>query len=246
MLTVIDELCRQNNIKYILYAGTLLGAVRHSGFIPWDDDLDIAMLREDYEKFLAIRSDMIPDQYLIESYHTNINYPFSFAKFRKNDTVYVEKTFENLDIHHGIYVDIFPLDGIWKPFYKIQTMLLMKIQALRNYKLYESNEIIRSPFVKILTNVTSLRFLRWTNEVVLKIFSKKNNENVNQLCHGPRLWPIFKREQFLEQTKLKFEDKYFSVPKDYDLMLRQCYGDYMQLPPENKRIPKHDVIKCKL
>ena len=108
----IKRICDKNNIDYILDSGTLLGAVRHKGFIPWDDDMDIAMTREEYNRFIDVAKIELGEEYFLQTWDTDNNYPMPFAKVRLNDTRYIENVFENANMHQGIYVDIFPYD-VW-------------------------------------------------------------------------------------------------------------------------------------
>ena len=111
VLNEIKRVCDRNGIKYYITAGTLLGAVRHGGFIPWDDDVDIVMKREDYERFGRIcRAELRPG-FFYQSEQTERDYPFGFAKVRKDNTSVREKILDGLEIHKGCYVDIFPLDA---------------------------------------------------------------------------------------------------------------------------------------
>src|SRR5699024_7471673 len=112
ILIEFDRICKKNNIKYQLFAGTLLGAIRHKGFIPWDDDIDVCMLREDYEKFLNICNKDMKNEYFLQTYNSDTNYIMQFAKLRKNNTIFLERVTANCDIHHGVYIDIFPLDDV--------------------------------------------------------------------------------------------------------------------------------------
>ena len=108
----IKRVCDKYGIEYILDSGTLLGAVRHRGFIPWDDDMDIAMTRENYDKFVSVAQTEFKDKYFLQTWETDKNCPFPFAKVRLNGTSYVENVCEHADIHKGIYVDVFPYD-VW-------------------------------------------------------------------------------------------------------------------------------------
>lgn len=108
----VDRVCEKHNILYWLDSGSMLGAVRHNGFIPWDDDLDIKMYRDDYEKFLAVAPQELKKQYFLQTHQTDSEYPLFFAKVRKNNTFIDEKRYRRLNIHKGIYVDIFPVDKL--------------------------------------------------------------------------------------------------------------------------------------
>lgn len=110
ILDEIDRICRKNNINYCLVGGTLLGAVRHGGFIPWDDDLDVAMPRNDYEKFIDVCKNELSDDFYLHSIETDKTYWLPFIKIRKKYTIFEEKNIAGLGCKTGIYVDIFPLD----------------------------------------------------------------------------------------------------------------------------------------
>lgn len=112
MLKVLDEICKRNDIHYQLFAGTALGAVRHRGFIPWDDDLDVVMLREDYEKFLKIAPQQIGNAYFLQKEFSE-HWPMQFSKLRKNDTAFIERYIaKDEQTHMGVYLDIFPCDNL--------------------------------------------------------------------------------------------------------------------------------------
>lgn len=108
----IDKVCTENHIKYWLYAGTLIGAVRHNGFIPWDDDLDVAMLREDYERFLKVAPKCLGNRYFIQTWESDPGFALPLAKVRKNDTIYLESGSQYSNCHHGLFVDIFVYDNL--------------------------------------------------------------------------------------------------------------------------------------
>ena len=112
ILLEFDRICRKHGLKYLLFAGTLLGAVRHKGFIPWDDDIDVCMLRGDYERFLTVCKDELSAELFLQTTDTDREYPLQFAKLRKNNTRFVEKSMSDLKIHHGVFIDIFPLDNV--------------------------------------------------------------------------------------------------------------------------------------
>ena len=109
MLLDVVAICEKNKINYYLSSGTLLGAVRHKGFIPWDDDVDIEMPIQDYRKFLSIAQDSLGDDYFVQTFMTDPNYQFSYTHIRKNNTTYVKAHSINDNIHHGVWIDVFPL-----------------------------------------------------------------------------------------------------------------------------------------
>ncbi len=110
ILIEFDRICRKHNIKYSLSYGTLIGAIRHQGFIPWDDDIDVGMLREDYEVFLEKGQKLLQSDLFLQTCYTDPKYPQVYAKIRKNNTSFVETTVKNIQMHHGIYIDVFPFD----------------------------------------------------------------------------------------------------------------------------------------
>ena len=111
MLKCFVEICNKLNLKYYLVCGTALGAVKYKGFIPWDDDVDVALPREDYEIFCKEAQRLLPKEYFLQTYKTDKAYPSIFAKIRNSNTTYIEKTIAKLPINHGVYIDVFPLDG---------------------------------------------------------------------------------------------------------------------------------------
>ena len=127
-------ICEKHDLKYFLIGGTLLGAVRHKGFIPWDDDIDIGMPRPDYEKFLLVAQKELPEHIFLQTHNTDIEYPNCFAKLRNSDTTFIETSCKKLKINHGIYIDIFPLDGCCiSPYWKYR--LFSFKQRLYNSKI---------------------------------------------------------------------------------------------------------------
>ena len=105
------SVCEKLQLRYYVLGGTLLGAVRHQGFIPWDDDIDVGMLREEYDIFLQKAGELLPDYLFLQCVHTEDNYYRNSAKIRHNETAYIETCVKDMDIHHGVFIDIFPLDN---------------------------------------------------------------------------------------------------------------------------------------
>ena len=246
LLDEVDRICKEHNIKYFLSGGTLLGAIRHKGFIPWDDDIDLWMTRKNYKKFRRVIKKNLSRKYFYEDYKTNIRVPLSILKIEKKGTKYVENIFKDLKIGNSIYIDIFPLDNVVKPFFRLQTGILIKMQSIRNYRLLKENKKNASLFKKIVYGLFPLRLCRFITEITMKFFSPFRTKYVNQLCHRGRHWPIFAKEDVEDLVDGIFCGKKYPIPRNSDKILRQCYGDYMKLPPEDHMQPSHNIIDCSL
>lgn len=242
MLDEIVRICDKNNLTYFLVGGTLLGAVRHQGFIPWDDDLDITMLREDYEKFIEIAKKELNPMYMIDNKDTNDKYYLNFTKIRKVNTIFEQDFQADYDGPKGIWVDIFPVDEV-----KNKNSILGRIQKKINEMIfsilhYKNGFILRKKYVKIKKLLGKAVFLK--NSTLLniqdKILKLQNNKKSKCYAHLASVYSydreIFDKEDYVPAKKLLFEGKYYKVPNQYEKMLSQVYGDYMKLPPEDQRV----------
>lgn len=257
----IKRVCEENNINYFLDSGSLLGAVRHNGFIPWDDDLDIGMLRNDYEKFLNVATKTLKEDYFLQTWDTDKNYPLAFAKIRKKGTIYVEQVAEMSKAENGIYVDIFPYDVF--PNKKIQ-----KIRQGVFIEIYRRIMLIKLKYYPWTAKTTFLNkvktFIAYLPIFIISIFVNKekikqkyvhvmtmyNNRKTGFLYEQPSASRygkyIFPDTIFASFINLKFEDAEFSCPVNNKKWLQIVYGDYMKLPPIEKRENRHRIIKIKL
>lgn len=140
ILLETDRICRKYEILYQLSGGTLLGAVRHKGFIPWDDDVDICMLREDYNRFLSICEKELGEKYFLQTYETDSEFFHSFARIRKNNTLALQRQYKGMDMHHGIFIDVFPLDNIIEGRFlgNLQYYMLCYVRKMKNIKLWKN------------------------------------------------------------------------------------------------------------
>lgn len=249
IMKYIDKICRENDIKYFLAGGTLLGAVRHKGFIPWDDDIDINMLRPDYEKFLKIMDNIKHDQYKCLHYGENFpNYAYRFAKVVDLNTKLQESTL----ISHqdmGVFVDIFPIDGMnikkWKrPISKtvfltqcLVTASYKKMPKIKNKFKYFAKSILR-----LYTKMFGWKYWLKRHEKYIKKYQDLDKFEHRYAFSGCyRYKDIMPKELFDEVIELKFEDTKFLAPKNYDYYLSSLYGDYMTPPPPEKQVTHHDL-----
>lgn len=240
-LEIFDEfvsICKKHNLEYFLIGGTLLGAVRHKGFIPWDDDIDVAMPQKDYLEFLKISSNEINNQFFVDSIETNNNYFLWFAKVKKKNTIFSEKSIEHLNnIDKAIFIDIFPYINI-SDFnnisFKIRVLLFKIISNIIMSKKHIYNSFKR----KILNFIT---FLIPTSffvklETKLLFMDKNNNSNYIGSLYSTYGTEVFNRKDFFPLKKIKFENRSVYGLNNNDQYLKTMYGDYMKLPPVEKRV----------
>lgn len=242
ILQTLDNICRKNNIKYYLAYGTALGAVRHKGFIPWDDDIDVVMLRDDYDKFCELAPREIPDDLFFQTVYSNIEYPFPFAKLRKRNTAYVEEGQQQLKIQQGIFIDIFPLDYI--PIKKSK-QVIQRIYAEWLWVLMARSRG-KTGLKKIFVNLLNLGCTTdkaYLDKIVklekhIKCADKESARKVALMTYGGRA--KYAKQYFdisgFDTVYMDFEGQQFPVMSGYDDFLKISYGDYMCIPPKEKRV----------
>ena len=247
MLVEFDRVCRRHNIDYVLFGGSLLGAVRHKGFIPWDDDADIGMLREDYDRFKQYRNEMNPQICYFQDNDTDPEYRWGYGKLRRTGTKYVRVGQEHLKCKTGIFVDVFPLDDI-PQFLPAQILQDWRCFCLRKILWSEVAKKNMSGFWRIWFSLLSKIPISLVFKGFRKYIRKSSNTSKNRVrCLSfPATGTLYKKNPlserfgmpkswFTDRTEYTFEGKKLYGSKDYDTVLRYIYGDYMQLPPENKR-----------
>ena len=217
ILIEFDKIAKRHNLTYWLDHGTLLGAVRHKGFIPWDDDLDISMPREDYEKFKKLKNDL-PEWIFFQTKDNEPSIPVHYIKLRDKNSLYIDKWEEGkkIDYHQGIFIDIFPINCIDKKYLPIYKYLM-------NFAKIFSNRYVRIDFFA---------------KILIKILNSFHNPNANWCVSGGEYMHFIvnvPKEVIFPLKELEFEGYKFPVPNKYDEYLKSIFGDYMKLPPIDKR-----------
>ena len=252
IMEYIHEVCQKIGVKYFLAYGSLIGAVRHKGFIPWDDDMDICMLREDYEKLQDYLISNPDERYEVMSYKNNLNYVYPFMKVQDNQTYLLEEDVR-IDSNMGIYVDIFPVDGYEDDsVFKDKMTRLIKKRQLSCYTFKGItntksllNSLIRYISVIIFYFTNTNKYIRGIDDLAQ---SRKvdDYELVDYLIYKDMNKPVWKREWLKQTITGVFEGKEFMIPKNYHEILTSDYGDYTQLPPVELRFSHHDFQLWKI
>ena len=242
ILKAIKKICEENEIKYYLAYGTLLGAVRHGGFIPWDDDIDIVMKREDYERFVKVAPQSLPNYYRLRK-PGDETYPFSFAKVDDIRTTKIELNSQKSKYISGCWVDIFPLDGRpntekqCKKFeFKCRVKLFLANIKTRTCKGEKDISKIKK-FLYMIGRPNNIPRTMLRLEKFMKKFSV--DESIEWVSAGDITDRKTKMpKMFLnEQANYTFEGELFTSFKNVEGYLKYFYGDYMKLPPECERVP---------
>lgn len=258
-LEEIDRICEKNHINYFLMFGTLLGAARHNGFIPWDDDLDIAMLRKDYDNFLQCAKAELKTDFFLHTYDTDANYFVPFARIRRNDTTFIPKVYRNAKFkNNGIWVDIFPLDFAIAQDSFYEKIRFISIQGfLRPMASFKMMGLCgKTKFKSKVGYVLSKFFdIKTILKLIDMISRMKNNDREAgyYVCFGSpyrRIKNYYPIDCFNAIENLYFEGKKYPVPVGYEEVLSTLYGDYNLLPPEHERVghlpEKYDFSKIKI
>lgn len=245
ILKYVDEFCVKNQLRYSIAYGTVLGAVRHGGFIPWDDDLDICMPREDYEKFISLWKNN--DKYILQNHNTNPDFSQSFTKIRKKNTAFVQKTDIGLDYHKGVFVDVFPFDKVPDSAIKrkIQSINVMFYNLYtRGYLPPKSGTLVRIVSQIILKLTPRKKYLNKSNNYLSKICKYNDNTKLKyaDMSTIDAMNKYYDNDIFDNMKKIKFENLYVTVMNKYEDFLKIRYGDYMKLPPESEQTWYHNPV----
>lgn len=235
------DFCERNNIRYFLCGGTLLGAVRHHGYIPWDDDIDISMPRPDYDRFISLFNK--PENYYqVIDLSNNPNYGFPFAKV--HDTRTFVNELQYAEDQFGVYIDIFPIDGVGED---KQIFRILRLRKLLHTK--KANYYKRTLSKKIINTFGKILLLPFSAHDIVKMMDKEarkypfgSTPRAGAIINPYGTREIVDLSVFDKAIPMRFEDRDYMVPAAYDTWLGSIYGDYMQLPPEDKRHSPHVSI----
>jgi lipopolysaccharide cholinephosphotransferase len=255
ILSTFADFCDKNNLRYYLSYGTLIGAVRHQGFIPWDDDIDVEMPRSDYNKIMEILSqqnNLITENIELKT-PFSANYQYPFAKVIDNTTFVQEITMKK-KYKTSVWIDIFPLDNIPDSPQEAK-QFINKAKKISKYYFYT---IERKYSGKDLIGKIKFNTIRLLLTPVYKIinqkqrinrfaqkYSSQNTQRFTELIANNYAEFSIRDNSFLAQTKLQFENRMYTTFADYDTFLKNYYGDYMKLPPEEQRVLAHSLTAYK-
>lgn len=246
--TEVDRICREQGLKCSLYGGSVIGAVRHSGFIPWDHDIDMCMPRKDYDKFVKYMKTHPNEKIFFSNYCSEKRYPNNWGKVRLNGTIFLEQELASLtELHSGVFIDLHPIDNILPKFLNIQVKLAMFWSCVGKVKsnIYNGSSAKKSIY-KLFSWLpySAINFMR---DASMKLFKHIPTKFVYKVAHPNNgIYPI-PRNTFEDLVEHKFEDKTFFIPENYDEFLRKRYGDYMQIPPESEVYECcQSIIECSL
>ena len=244
ILMAVDKTCRENQLRYYIWAGTMIGAVRHKGFIPWDDDIDIAMPRPDYERFIAHSKEWLPQPYEFVCAENDPRYPLPFGKVQDASTTLIERT--HLHYLGGIYIDVFPIDGV--PAGTLSRKWHFAVYEYWKRVLYL---IHRDPYkhghgpsswIPLLCR--KIYTMQGVQKRIRRLLLRYDYEQAPLVAdyddgrHG-----AMNKDVLGTPTSYSFEDETVLGVEQYDTYLSHKYGDYMTLPPEDKRVNNYHTIE---
>ena len=251
MLAELDRVCRQLGVSYAVYGGTAIGAVRHKGFIPWDDDVDVMMTRDDYERFLAEAPSLLGEELRVDNTRTMRDYPFMFSKLVLKDTLLIPEFAKDSTYRMPISLDILPVDNapdspsaframsrrtwLWGRLLFLRGTprpYLIGITGARRAAIYSVTTTVHW-IMRCLGITPRLLQSRW--EKAARIYEHVETKRMADFSmRDPENWALTREELFPVQ-EVPFEDITVMLPHEYDTLLRRGYGDYMELPPEDQR-----------
>ena len=258
MLRMFVSICEKLNLKYYLVCGSALGAVKYGGFIPWDDDIDVALPRDDYEFFVKNASKYLPEHIFLQNYQTDYNYPSLGTKLRNSKTTFIEVGHSNIKMHHGVFIDIFPLDGFptsnseIRKLKKAKKKYIRRIAVRLTYDRFSKKNIfgLRTNLMYICNCIFGLysnthKYVTCCEKSISKYSLKESNIWCNH-ANSPSEKEYANREQYGEGIMMKFEGLNVRIPERYDEYLTQKYGDWRKDIPKSDQKGHHYYTVCDL
>ena len=251
MLTDIDKLCRDHEIKYSLAAGTLLGAIRHKGFIPWDDDIDIMLRREEYDKLRDCVKLYGKELYWVD-YYTYEGYPYPFSKIMMKNTILIEESNKYATAPDGVFIDVFPIDNTTQDYkkrkaqYKKVTKWKQRLVTRENY--YFGQTGVKEWYRLIRRNLFNCFPKKLFIDIIERECRKyaKTDTLISLTGTVGTEKATYPKEWFDNYIELEFAGKNFMAIRKCKELLEQQYGNYMELPPKKEQVPHHFVCDFKI
>lgn len=242
ILMAFDRVCRDNGLTYFLDSGTALGAVRHGGFIPWDDDIDVGMPRKDFELFIKIAQQYLPCNIFLQTRETDPTYTKHSPKLRMEGTIFEEKNETSL-LHRGIYIDIFPFDYLpGNKYLAVADIYLARLMAwvVRYWRCKKRSPNVIRRSINRIVNLLPKNVILGIDNFYIQFCKKLQNHPTSKVtCYywgmAQLATYIFETRKMWPTKQINFEGRMFSIVNTPDHYLTIMYGDYMQLPPEEKR-----------
>ena len=237
LLREFDRVCKENNIKYMVAYGTMLGAVRHKGFIPWDDDIDVVLFREDYNRLMKIGPKSFEGKYFFQTYTTDKNYYRTHAQLRNSETTAIldSEITNKKSFNQGIFIDIFPLDGYPEDNQKVEKLkkkvsnLLSTIAGYEGYNSYKKHSFL-GKLRQILLRIVNIKTVLWYFN---RVCSKYSSSNTKYICDIALTMikdiSVWEKEKIYNTQEYQFEYTSVVGPREYDYYLKTLYGDYSVL-----------------
>ena len=253
-LIYFDAFCKKHELRYYLLGGCVIGAVRHGGFIPWDDDIDLIMPRRDYERMLKLwKQNESGDRFLMLKTDGKVFTGNSFATLIDTSATMVKENQKDIDVPHGIVTDIFPMDGC--PDGKLQRYI--QYYHAMMYSLFITEfvpekhgtiiKLVSSLLLKLVPSRDRRTKIWQKHERKMTKYAFNTHEKCTELCAGPHyMLNKYPHAAFAEAEYHDFEGLSMPLPKGYDTYLKMAFGDYMALPPEDKQVPHHDLVALDL
>lgn len=240
MLQEVDRICKKCGIHYNIIAGTLLGAVRHGGYIPWDDDADVAMLRGEYEKFRrACKTELDHARFYFQDHRNTRGYRWGYGKLRRKNTLFLRENQEHMPYKQGVFIDIFPLDGVPDNYFlrsmkNFECFCVRKILWSKVGKIADKNPIMRLGYM-VLDKIPEKTVFRYYHRMIRNADKRKTRMVRILMFPTPNREYGYYRNWYENSADIMFEGVIFQGIWDYDSYLSFKFGDYMTMPPEEMR-----------